>query len=103
MQEIIRTAVDNYFDDIDNGVSIEPPFVFSIRKGTPVPKGLVLLRQDTALFSLQPSQPASEEFNTILDGFYSEYAEKLDADEWLDIHQFEDAVADDAENVWMAS
>lgn len=33
MQEIIRTAVDNYFDDIDNGVSIEPPFVFSIRKG----------------------------------------------------------------------
>jgi len=34
--------------------------------------------------------------------FYSKYAEKQNANEWLKDHEFEDAVADDAEREWMA-
>jgi len=33
MQEIIRTAVDNYFDDLENGMLTECPFIFTIPKG----------------------------------------------------------------------
>ncbi|KAF2177149.1 hypothetical protein K469DRAFT_742674 [Zopfia rhizophila CBS 207.26] len=103
MQEIIRTAVDNYFYDMENGVPIERPFIFTIPKGTPVPKTLVLLRERTAQFSLLSSRPtSSDDLNNSLDKFYSEYAKKQDAGEWLDDHNFEDAVADDAEWEWMA-
>lgn len=34
MQEIIRTAVDNYEDDVEEGLSIERPFLFIVPKGT---------------------------------------------------------------------
>ncbi len=77
MQEIIRTAVDNYIDDVENGMMVERPYIFTIPKGersssqvrvaltrlqgTPLPKALVLLRERTAQFSLQPSQPISRD------------------------------------------
>jgi hypothetical protein len=34
MQEVIVSAVDNYYDDMDNGVVVERPFIFTIPKGT---------------------------------------------------------------------
>jgi len=33
MQEIIRTAAENYFEDEENGMSVDPPFMFTIPKG----------------------------------------------------------------------
>ncbi len=33
MQEIIRTAADNYFEDKENGMSVERPFIFTVPKG----------------------------------------------------------------------
>jgi hypothetical protein len=34
--------------------------------------------------------------------FYSKYAEKRNADEWLNDHKYEDAFANDVEREWMA-
>ncbi|KAF2245107.1 hypothetical protein BU26DRAFT_76960 [Trematosphaeria pertusa] len=101
MQEIIRTAVDQYVDDQENGISVERPVVFTIPKGTTIPRTLVLLREHTSRFSLQPSGPtALDALNNILDEFYLKYAEKQTAEEWLDNHDFASAVADDAEILW---
>jgi hypothetical protein len=33
MQQIIRAAAENYFDDEENGLSIERPYIFTIPKG----------------------------------------------------------------------
>jgi hypothetical protein len=32
MQEVIVSAVDNYYDDMDNGVVVERSFIFTIPK-----------------------------------------------------------------------
>ncbi|KAF1961564.1 hypothetical protein CC80DRAFT_488036 [Byssothecium circinans] len=101
MQEIIRTAVDQYVDDRENSISGERPIVFTIPKGTTIPRALILLREHTSQFSLQPSRPtALDDLNNILDEFYSKYAEKQTAEEWLDNHDFASAVPDDAETQW---
>ncbi|KAF1954678.1 hypothetical protein CC80DRAFT_449014 [Byssothecium circinans] len=103
MQEIIRTAVDNYFENKENGMSVEPPFIFTIPKGTTLPSTLVLLREDLAQFSLQPSLHISpNDLENILDEFYSKNAIKQDADEWLMDHNYEDAIAGEKEEEWMA-
>ena len=41
--------------------------------------------------------------NNLLDEFYLEHVVKLPADQWLDTHHFESAIADDAETEWMSS
>lgn len=33
MQEIIRTQIDNYFDEEELGKEVETPFVYTIQKG----------------------------------------------------------------------
>lgn len=54
-------------------------------------------------FTLQPSRGMPlQELNQSLDKFYAQYAQKETADSWLDAHDFKDAVADDADPVWMA-
>ena len=73
MQELVRSAVDQYIDDMEQGFSIECPVVFTISKGasplccvhgryrylagTPVPNSLALVREHTSRFSLQPYEP----------------------------------------------
>ena len=42
------------------------------------------------------------ELNQSLDEFYTQYAQKETAESWLDAHDFKDAIADDADSVWMA-
>lgn len=86
-------------------------------QGTTIPRTLVLLREHTSRFSLQPSGPTALDgmslsnallhlltmllaLNNILDEFYLKYAEKQTAEEWLDNHDFASAVADDAEILW---
>ena len=38
--------------------------------------------------------------NNMLNEFYSKYAEKRTAEEWLDNHNFASAIADDGETEW---
>ncbi|KAF2788227.1 hypothetical protein K505DRAFT_255994 [Melanomma pulvis-pyrius CBS 109.77] len=103
MQEIIRTAVDRYFENKENGMSVERPFILTILKGTILPKSLVLLREAPSQFSLQPFLHTSpNDLYNILDEFYSRYADKQDADEWLMDHKYEDAIAAENEKEWMA-
>ncbi|KAL5314365.1 hypothetical protein ACEPPN_018791 [Leptodophora sp. 'Broadleaf-Isolate-01'] len=103
MQEIIRTQIDNYFDEEELGKEVETPFVYTIQKGTPLPSSLVLFRKDLSTFSLQPSRPMSvEDLNTLLDEYFGKYAEKNTAEQWLDEHDFNSAVGDDAVTLWMA-
>ncbi|KAF1828188.1 hypothetical protein BDW02DRAFT_635342 [Decorospora gaudefroyi] len=103
MQEIIRTAADNYFEDKENGMSVERPFIFTVPKGTTLPTTLVLLRETPFQFSLQPSLHTSpKDLDNILDEFYSKYADKKDVDEWLMDHKYEDAIAAENEKEWMA-
>ncbi|KPM39121.1 hypothetical protein AK830_g7444 [Neonectria ditissima] len=59
---------------------------------------LILINEYMSRFTLQPSR----ELNQLLDEFYAQYAQKETADNWLDAHDFKDAVADDADPVWMA-
>ncbi|OCK74845.1 hypothetical protein K432DRAFT_386567 [Lepidopterella palustris CBS 459.81] len=95
MQQIIRGAVDRYYEDQDNGVIAERPFLFTILK--------VLVRITLAAFSLQPSRPSSPNvLNRILDDFYSKHAETRTAEDWLDEHDYQDAFADEEETLWMA-
>jgi hypothetical protein len=77
MQEFIRTEIDYYFDNEELGKPVETPFVYSIQKGawyrslhlirishylgTPIPSNIILLRDGSSSFFLQPSQPMSIE------------------------------------------
>lgn len=45
---------------------------------------------------------SSLDLNRSLDEFYNKHARKETAEEWLDAHPFQQAVADDADAVWMA-
>ncbi|KAF1969800.1 hypothetical protein BU23DRAFT_539186 [Bimuria novae-zelandiae CBS 107.79] len=103
MQEIIRTAADNYFEDKENGLSVELPFIFTIPKGTILHTTLVLLRETPSQFSLQPALRVSpNDLDNILHEFYSKNADKQDAYEWLMDHKYEDAIAPENEEKWMA-
>ncbi|OAL45419.1 hypothetical protein IQ07DRAFT_635311 [Pyrenochaeta sp. DS3sAY3a] len=102
MQEIIRTAVDNYYEDIEDGSRILSPFIFTIPKGTRLPDGLILLRESIALFSLHSSQQTSpEEFDDRVAEFFTQCAVKQEADAWLDNHLYEEAAVDENEGEWM--
>ncbi|RXG48516.1 hypothetical protein VDGE_10141 [Verticillium dahliae] len=74
MQELIRMHFDYMLDREDEGHEVDTPFVYTIAR----------------------------ELNQSLDKFYAQYAQKETADSWLDAHDFKDAVADDADPVWMA-
>ncbi|KAH7402644.1 hypothetical protein BKA66DRAFT_604208 [Pyrenochaeta sp. MPI-SDFR-AT-0127] len=103
MQEIIRTATDYYCEDVDTGASVERPFIFTIPKGTVLPTNLLLRRENVSQFTLQPSLPTPpKEFHSILEEFYSKFADKRDAKEWLVDHKYEDAIACDNETKWMS-
>ncbi|KAF2470849.1 uncharacterized protein BDR25DRAFT_261103 [Lindgomyces ingoldianus] len=103
MQEIIRMAADNYFENKENGMSIERPFIFTVPKGTVLPNTLILLRETPSQFSLRPSLHASpNDLDNILHEFYSKHADKQDVYEWLTDHKYEDAIAAENEKEWMA-
>ncbi|KAI9679895.1 MAG: hypothetical protein M1817_004910 [Caeruleum heppii] len=121
MQELVRTFVDQYTEELENGGSLETPTIYRIPKGTPIPRTLILLQEHTAQFSLQPSRPTSlkgehikrgsredeltmsfADLNTMLDDFYATHGEAQTAEHWLDEHDFQSAVADDAVSEWTA-
>ncbi|KAF2755774.1 hypothetical protein EJ05DRAFT_503226 [Pseudovirgaria hyperparasitica] len=111
MQEIIRTAMDNYDLDIEEGSDVDRPYIFTVPKGksllefsfgTLVPDTLALYRNNIAHFSLKPARPMpNDAYVEILSKFYTEHALKEDADEWLSSHSFQNAVSDENESKWM--
>jgi hypothetical protein len=36
MQELVRTAVDEYWEDMDNNIVVDEPVIFTIPKGNSV-------------------------------------------------------------------
>jgi hypothetical protein len=42
------------------------------------------------------------ELNYLLDEFYNTHAQKESAEKWFDAHPYQEAIADDADAVWMA-
>ncbi|KFG79616.1 hypothetical protein MANI_029727 [Metarhizium anisopliae] len=74
MQELVRRYFDEALDREDEGKQVETPFIYTLPK----------------------------DLNRSLDEFYNKHARKETAEEWLDAHPFQQAVADDADAVWMA-
>ncbi|KXX74391.1 hypothetical protein MMYC01_209936 [Madurella mycetomatis] len=71
--------------------------------GTPVPSHLILINEFISRFSLQPSRAMPlRDLNRSLDEFYGEYARNERAEDWLDAHDFQDAIPEDQDAVWMA-
>ncbi|KAG6236962.1 hypothetical protein E4U23_000146 [Claviceps purpurea] len=103
LQEIVRQNFDYYLDCEEEGKKVQPPFIFTISKGTPIPSDLILINNWLSSFSLQPSRGMSlQDLNRTLDEFYNKHALKEAADDWLDKHDYKDAVVDDDYKVWMA-
>ncbi|KND87317.1 hypothetical protein TOPH_08074 [Tolypocladium ophioglossoides CBS 100239] len=103
MQELVRRYYDEVLDREDEGEQVEWPFIYTIPKGTPIPSHLILINEYISRFSLQPSRGMSlKDLNRSLDEFYGKYACKETADDWLETHPFQAALADDADAVWMA-
>ncbi|THC92151.1 hypothetical protein EYZ11_008366 [Aspergillus tanneri] len=62
----------------------------------------LLFREDSSRFSLQPSRPLLlDDFNNILDEFYSTSAILTNAADWMETHEYHNAFADNAEEVWI--
>ncbi|KAL2051952.1 hypothetical protein ABVK25_007867 [Lepraria finkii] len=102
MQEFVRISLDEHLENIKDGKSITEPVIYSVKKGTPIPSALTLLRMSVSQFSLQPSSPVSlKALNSLLDDFYSSHAEVDTVGRWLESHAFEEAFADHAEADWM--
>ncbi|KAA8645050.1 uncharacterized protein ATNIH1004_009261 [Aspergillus tanneri] len=102
MQELLRTDYDRYDEEVEGGYSPADPQVVSIKKGTEIPESLVLFREDSSRFSLQPSRPLLlDDFNNILDEFYSTSAILTNAADWMETHEYHNAFADNAEEVWI--
>ncbi|TRX89862.1 hypothetical protein FHL15_009295 [Xylaria flabelliformis] len=74
MQELIRLNYDEALEREDEGQQVNIPFIYT------VPKDL----------------------NQALDEFYSKHAKQETANEWLDKHPFQSAIADDADAKWMS-
>ncbi|KAF7621564.1 hypothetical protein AFLA_011860 [Aspergillus flavus NRRL3357] len=102
MQELLRTDYDHYAEAAEVGGPTTDPLVITIRKDTVIPPSLILFRDETSRFSLQPSSPLLlSVFNNMLDEFYSTSATFTDAVEWMEKHDFHDAFADSATEDWM--
>ncbi|KAK3941285.1 hypothetical protein QBC46DRAFT_363417 [Diplogelasinospora grovesii] len=101
--ELIRRYFDEALDREDGGKEVETPFVYTIPKGVPILTHLILINEYISRFSLRPSHDMLlKDLNRSLDEFYREHASKETAEDWLDKHPFQSAVADDADAIWMA-
>ncbi|KAJ5576434.1 hypothetical protein N7535_003360 [Penicillium sp. DV-2018c] len=101
MQKVTRNSFDYYIDSVEGGQTPAEPHYLCIPKGTNIPKSLILYRERTSRFSLQPAHPMSlDNLNKELTEFYLDFGRVLDADEWLDRNPYNEAYFDDQED-WM--
>ncbi|KAL9109378.1 MAG: hypothetical protein Q9187_008175 [Circinaria calcarea] len=118
MQEWMRGCYDSYIEEskpdqvldlvvlrIPKGGSFEVYGVklVNIYSGTSIPSSLVLFREYSARFSIQPSYPRPlRSLNDTLSDFYSRYAVATKAEEWMVNNEYHMAIADDATESWMS-
>ncbi|KAG9254763.1 uncharacterized protein F5Z01DRAFT_654781 [Emericellopsis atlantica] len=102
MQELARRHFNENLDREDEGKQVETPFIYTIPRGTQIPSDLILFNDYISQFSLQPSRgmPLAD-LNHLLDEFYNRHAQKESAETWFDAHPYQNAMADDADDVWM--
>ncbi|KAJ5181103.1 hypothetical protein N7491_000658 [Penicillium cf. griseofulvum] len=101
MQEITRMANAYYLEDVESGKPAAEAHYLCIPKGTTIPNSLVLFREHTSRFSLQPAYPMSlDSLNRFLTHYYLEFGRTFNPDAWLERNPYHDAFADDQEE-WM--
>ncbi|KAI1266000.1 hypothetical protein F5Y18DRAFT_426513 [Xylariaceae sp. FL1019] len=104
MQEFIRRYYSDRLDREAEGKKVGVPHVYTIPQATPTPSHVLLVNDFVARFSLRPYRGMPlQELNQSLDEFYNQYATKDMVADWLDKHPFQEAVADDAYEIWMAT
>ncbi|KAJ5517942.1 hypothetical protein N7453_000364 [Penicillium expansum] len=100
MQEVTRMSNDFYLD-VESGKPAAEAHYLYIPKGTAIPNSLVLFREHTSRFSLQPAHPMPlDSLNNTLSRFYLEFGRTFNPDAWLDRNPYHDAFSDDEEE-WM--
>ncbi|KAJ6132043.1 hypothetical protein N7471_007258 [Penicillium samsonianum] len=101
MQEITRRSNDYYLEDAESGKPAAEAHYLCIPKGTTIPKSLILFRERTSRFSLQPAHPMSlEGLNKTLTHFYLDFGRTFNPDSWLDRNPYHEAFSD-YEEEWM--
>jgi len=98
MQECVRRYVDEYLDRAEDDDATEPPRIYTVSKGTPIPGNLVLINEYSSRFSLQPSHGTPlQDLNRSLSHFFQQFAANDLAEEWLDNHPYQTAMSDEVE------
>ncbi|KAJ5512251.1 hypothetical protein N7463_001803 [Penicillium fimorum] len=119
MQEVTRMSNDYYLEDVESGDPAAEAHYLSIPKGTTISKSLILFRERTSRFSLQPAHPmslddmlkikyprekefltCSKDLNSTLTHFYLEFGRTFNPDAWLEMNPYHEAFVDDQEE-WM--
>ncbi|KAJ5718819.1 uncharacterized protein N7483_009901 [Penicillium malachiteum] len=104
MQQMLRFDFERYEEAIEDGKSLVCPVILHIEAGTPISPRLILWREGTSRFSLQPQSPLSlDEFNGELQDFYSQSAISLDVKSWIENNPYKESAADHDETKWMQS
>ena len=116
MQEYTRLAYENYLADKTSGRDVPEPIIYCISRGnpgvpmvhpltlleTPVPEQLVLRREMSSRFILQPRRPVPlAVFNRILREFHNDHASSKPVKHWLSQNDWADAFDDDDADGWM--
>ncbi|KAJ5360720.1 hypothetical protein N7517_009911 [Penicillium concentricum] len=100
MQEVTRISNDHYLEDVESGDPAAEAHYLCMPQGTAIPKSLILFRERTSRFSLQPAHPISlDDLNKILTHFYLEFGRTFNPDAWLEMN-YHEAFVDDQEE-WM--
>ncbi|KAJ5165428.1 uncharacterized protein N7500_007258 [Penicillium coprophilum] len=101
MQQVTRISNDHYLEDVESGDPAAEAHYLCIPKGTVIPKSLVLFRERTSRFSLQPVHPMLlDSLNDTLTHFYLEFGRTFNPDAWLEMNPYDEAFVDDQEQ-WM--
>ncbi|KAJ5251462.1 hypothetical protein N7489_001872 [Penicillium chrysogenum] len=109
MQEVTRRSNDYYLEDVESGkpaaeahyLCLPKGDLTPLSKGTVIPKSLILFREHTSRFSLQPAHPMSlDTLNKTLSQFYLDFGRVFNPDAWLDMNPYHGAFSDHEEE-WM--
>ncbi|PWY83916.1 hypothetical protein BO94DRAFT_519528 [Aspergillus sclerotioniger CBS 115572] len=104
LQVLLRNEFEIYHEGLEEGGTLADLYVISIpgKCALPYIKFDSILRYRHVVFSLQLSYPLhNNEFNKILDKFYTASATFTDAVEWMEVNEFHKAFPDSNSENWM--
>ncbi|KAJ5958251.1 uncharacterized protein N7479_005401 [Penicillium vulpinum] len=101
MQRVTRMSNDYYLEDVESGKPAAEAHYLCMPQGTSIPNSLILFREHTSRFSLQPAHPMSlDRLNKTLTRFYFHFGRTFNPDAWLDRNPYDEAFLDNQEE-WM--